>query len=322
MLSFTRNGFNIGEPLGDSLRKAEGWGKQAAKEVVTSLAEATEKVLITFAGLGYGEAAAYMLYWLLTQLSPAISPFIIELEGLTYHTLAYREYRNGVVIVFVEEGMENRLVRLSDAVRLTGLKLVVVSPPQPPIVRVRLGEETLFVEVPEARPALYLLSFAANLGAEIAKRFGDESKRVERVSTEFESFAHLLPDVEKRYSDFISSMVKIIESKAAFLVSFTPTMRPPAALLAQLAARRGVHVVREPLASTIARAAQRSHIPGTLVLLRTDVEEDGVRELRFKLSNMMPSRQPNLIELHMKTDPLTAPLYASMVVEAINDRLK
>ncbi|ABM79898.1 hypothetical protein [Hyperthermus butylicus] len=56
-----------------------------------------------------------------------------------------------------------------------------------------------------------------------------------------------------------------------------------------------------------------------LLVFATDVEADILRELRFKLS--IAQNKGKLAEIIMHTDPLTAPVYASLIAELIGDML-
>lgn len=322
MLPSTRDRSSLGhEPLPQALRRAEEWGKRLAAEVGPKLA-GLDHLVVAYAGLGYAEAAAYTLYWLVEQLAPKLHVDIHVAEEAAYHVLAYREKSNTALILFAEEGEENNVLRVSDAARLTGSSVFIISPPQPPIVSARLGDAAELVELPGARSPVYALAVAASLGFEIARTRNPESNRVRRLKAEIGSYTPVLGDLEKRYRDFIDGVVEAVRRGEDCLLSYTPTMRPAAAVLSSVLSVANVTVQREPVSTTIARIVQVRRLPQLLLLLRTDVEEDVVRELKFKTTMLMPSKQPRTLELHIRTDPLTAPIYGSLVAEIIRDRLK
>ncbi len=308
------------EPLEESLRAAESWSRRVVDEVARLLEGS--RIFSAYAGYSYGEAAAYTFYWFVRVLAPKLRSSVHPLEDLTYHVLAYREpEERDVVVAFVEEGGENNLARLADAAKHTGARLVAFTPPLPPVIEARLGENAVVVEVPSGRPSVYALVLASLLGFAVARNHSPDSERVKRLSSEVGDYLSVFSELRSRYEGFVADLAEELRSGKQVLVAYTTTMRPAAALLESIASRHAP-VLREPVSAALSRLVKQRALPPVLVLLKTDVEEDMVRELKFKTSMLLPSRQPRLLELHIKTDPLTAPVYASLVVETLRDRLK
>ncbi len=311
------------EPVDKALREAEEWSRKVVGDTVAH-AHGARRVYLAFIGSGYAEAAAYTAYWFLRVLSPATRASIHPAEDITYHVLAYREPEEGdIVIAFSEEGGENSLARLGEAARLTGARLIAVTPPIPPVIEARLGESTLLLEIPGRRASIYEIVFSSVFGFQFAREVGGAGgERVKRLEKEVGSYTPVLEELGKRYDSVLEEIREAVEKSPSILVSYTSTMRAPAVLLSSLAEQRGVQALKEPVTATITRIASRRLSTKTLILMATDVEDDTLKELRFKVSMTMPSQQPRLLELRVKTDPLTAPVYGSILVEMLRDKLK
>ena len=305
---------SIASRLRELVEKAEKWSNESVDEGLGFL-EPASRLYIAFLGDGYGEAAAYLAYWFVRVLAPNLYVEIHSGEDLTYHVFAYQEettVANTRVAVFAEEGVENSLARLADAARLTGTRLLIVAPPTPPIIEARLGEPHVRVLL-GGNATLEALFYAAKLGFELGRRKGVKSFRTDRLGGEIGNYAEVVEELVEKYRDFIES-VKSVSGDVA--IAFTPTMKPAAILLRSYFEAKGVQASMMTVAGLVKRLST-GKVSRNVVLLCTDVEEDSVREARFKASMMMPSRQPKLIELHMKTDPLTAPIYASILVYSL-----
>jgi len=305
---------SVASRLRELVGKAERWSNESVAESLGFL-EPASRLYIAFLGDGYGEAAAYLAYWFIRVLAPNLYVEVHPGEDLTYHVFAYQEEEHVAgtrVVVFAEEGVENPLARLADAARLTGTRLLIVSPPTPPLVEARLGEPHVRVLL-GGNAVLEALFYAAKLGFELGRKKGVKSFRTDRLGGEIGNYAEVVEELVEKYRGFTEAVRGISEDVA---VAYTPTMRPAAVLLRSYFEARGVAVSTTTVAGLVRRLSA-GRVPRNVVLLYTGVEEDSIREARFKASMMMPSRQPRLIELHMKTDPLTAPIYASILVYSL-----
>lgn len=300
--------------LKELVERAEKWSNESVVKDLEFL-ESASRLHIAFLGDGYSEAAAYLAYWFIRVLAPSLYVEVHPGEDLTYHVFAYQEEDTVAgtrVVVFAEEGVENSLARLADAARLTGAKLLIISPPTPPLIEARLGEPHARVLL-GSNATLEALFYAAKLGFELGRRKGVKSFRTDRLGGEVGNYAEVVEELVEKYRGFIEA-VRGVSGDA--IVAFTPTMRPAAVLLRSYFEARSVVVSTTTVAGLIKRLST-GKVSRNIILLYTDVEEDSVREARFKASMMMPSRQPKMVELHMKTDPLTAPIYASILVYSL-----
>lgn len=305
---------SVASRLKELVERAERWSDESVVEGLGFL-EPASRLYVAFLGDGYGEAAAYLAYWFIRVLAPNFYVEVHPGEDLTYHVFAYQEEGLAAgtrAVVFAEEGVENALARLADAARLTNTRLLIVSPPTPPPVEARLGKPHVRVLL-GSNAVLEALFYAAKLGFELGKRKGVKSFRIDRLGGEIGNCAEVVEELVEKYRGFTEAVKGI---NGDVIVAYTPTMRPAAVLLKSYFEARSITASTTTIAGLIGRLSTR-RVPQNIVLLYTGVEEDSIREARFKASMTIQPRQPRLIELHVKTDPLTAPIYASILVYSL-----
>ncbi len=306
MLQLTRDSpivaLNI-QQLRDAEERAE---KAIDYGLLATLAEATT-FYIVYAGTYYAAAAAEVLYWPLAQLTDKRVE-ISTAEQLMYHVLAYHDERASVV-AFIEPGNENTLIRLSDACRFTGAKLVAIAPPLPPPVESRFnGEELLVVERTPLATTFTLI--AAKMAAYMAEKVSGIRLRLKRVSEEYRDVSGVYTSLIEEYRRTLDEIALIDE--AAIYASAT-TM--PAARLSSLALlAAGGYARVEPLTALLSDMSHKAGREPLRVIIYTDVEADIAKEARFKARFMETGR---LLELQLHTDPVTAPLYSALLGEYI-----
>ncbi len=284
--------------------EAEGYASRVAGEVAS---EARERVVISYTGSG--DIPAYTAYWILREVAPTAPVEIYPGDALAFHILAYRrsgrdEYSvasDTTIILFAGPGGENQLLLVRDAAVHTGAGLVVVAPRLPPLIEERLGPEPLLVEPPDPYP-LGATILAARVAAVLAARMGERNVRVERVGRETGDVASIVDDLLERHG----GDAERVAGCHSCVYTHTPTMRGPALLAARMSGGFAVGV-QELLGYLAAGGSTRG-----VALLYTSADEDVVRELRFKCM----SRGASIVELRMATDPVTAPLYATILLYA------
>ena len=292
------------EELREAVGEAEVYARRAAEEAAR---EARERIVIAYASLG--EVAAWTAYWVLREVAPQAPVEIYSADALAFHVLAYRRSRreewsvasDTTVYLFAGPGGENQAVFVRDAAVNTGAGLVVVAAGLPPVIEERLGEEPLLV----TPPGVYTLSstiFAARLAALLVERLAERNVRVERVSEETGSVAPVVDELLERHGD---EARRVFGCKGC-VYAHTATLRGPAALASLLNGGRRMEV-QEALAAVAAGG-----LHGPLRLIYTEADEDAVRELRFKA--LMAG--VDVAELRLRTDPVTAPIYATILAHA------
>ncbi len=286
------------------VEEAERYASRAAGEAAR---EARERIVFAYSSLG--EVAAWTAYWVLREVAPQAPVEIYSADALAFHVLAYRRSRreewsvasDTTVYLFVGPGGENQAVFVRDAAVNTGAGLVVVASSLPPVIEERLGEEPLLV----TPPGVYTLSatiFAARLAALLVERLAERNVRVERVAEETGSIAPVVDELLERHGD---EARRVFGCKGC-VYAHTATLRGPAAFAAL--ASGGVRLdVQEALAA-IASGGLR----GALRIIYTEADEDAIRELRFRaLTSGL-----EVAELRLRTDPVTAPVYAMILAHA------
>ena len=292
------------EELRKAVEEAEDYARRAAEEAAR---EARERIVIAYASLG--EVAAWTAYWVLREVAPQAPVEIYSADALAFHVLAYRRSRreewsvasDTTVYLFVGPGGENQAVFVRDAAVNTGAGLVIVASSLPPVIEERLGEEPLLV----TPPGVYTLSstiFAARLAALLVERLAERNVRVERVSEETGSVAPVVDELLEKHGD---EARRVFNCKGC-IYTHTATLRGPAALASLLSGGRRVDV-QEALAAVAA-----GRLEGSLRIMYTEADEDAIRELRFRA--LMAG--VDVAELRLRTDPVTAPVYATILAHA------
>ncbi|KSW11760.1 hypothetical protein CF15_02835 [Pyrodictium occultum] len=291
-----------------TLSRIEADSASKAKELVERLGT-LRTIYVAFAGSFYAQASAHLLYWILRQLTDH-NVYIDPIEAVIYHTLAYHE-ESPLIVLFAEPGTENIVARAADAARLTGARLVAVTPPLPGIIAKHVGRDSL-VEVASQRPSLHYLLIAAKTAASLADKLSSIKVRVKRLIDEVSNISAIYESLIDAYKDTIESIRELI-GRGELDVYASTTMLPAAYILAGYQKNTRIY----PLSSLLVHLSTRALGPQILAML-TDVEEDVMREVRFKKSMYM-NEEARVIELVMHTDPLTAPIYGSIIIEKVVD---
>ncbi len=283
-------------------------GEEEASRIVDAvLGEIRERLIISYTGVG--SIAAYTMYWILREVAPQTSVELYSGDALAFHVLAYRRSRRDEysvasdtsVVLFAGPGGENQLLLVRDAALYTGAGLIVVSHRLPPVVEQRLGGEPLLVELEPPYP-LYATILAARLGAVLASRRGERNVRVERVSRETADVSSVVRELVERHG---ADAERLLTCRPC-IYAYTPTMTGPARLAAIMT--RSVSMGVQECLSALSWGVD---VKG-LALLYTSADEDAVRELRFKAM----TSGLDIRELKLGTDPVTAPLYATILLYA------
>lgn len=309
MLPLTRDRYALAAATREELRNAEEKLQQLVAELPLEQFLGAPTLYIAYAGPFYARAAAGLLYWPLRQLTEK-DVHLDPAESLSYHVLAYRD-TEAAAIAFFEPGSENTLARLSEASRLTGTRLLAVAPPLPPPVEDRVTSQGTELVVVEGLPLVtaYLL-LAAKLAAEAAKRLGGIELRRKRIVNEYSNISVVYDELLAEAKEELGKIAAAAET--VDIVAYTPTMEPAAAIASlAIAVKRGSPPATMTLTDALSTIAHGLK-PRTLLVLATTAEQDLLREAKFKLS--FTAQQTRLTQLVIGTDPLTAPLYASIAL--------
>ncbi len=289
------------------VRGLEEWAERN-NSVVAGFVEESERLAITYTGLGIVPARIFSSY--LYVLSPNKNIISGCIDTVTYHIAPYTEDTR--VILFAEKGVENSVIRLVDTVYYTGNKLLIISPPPAEYIRKRL-KNTILIEAPGEDTILAETLLAVRAGYSVALKYKgreDRELRFNRLRIEVADFSSIIDELKTIYSielDTIKTSIEHID-----LITYTPTMEPVAhRLQALIASKTG----NPPPIVDITRALRllEDLKIKTMLLFSTSVEEYSVRELLFRSR----AKRIEVIELKIKTDPLTAPVYGLLLVEIL-----
>ncbi len=292
--------------------------RQELQDTISRVAAAVEEVdvslflgrsgdaplYVTYCGRYYAPAAAWTLYWPLMQLT-RLQATLLPVEHAVYHVMAYREETKALVF-FAEPGCENMAVRVSDAARHTGVELLAITPPLPPVIEERIYANEL-IEVEGVPIATGYIIAAALFASKMLDSLGGIKLRIKRFTEELETLAEVYDDIRRRYRDVVREAARM--TPAAILAS--PTMMP-SALLSRLyyESTRRLLLDVEPLSSLLSLLQHAPPQGGTILVFTTGVEADMVREASYRTGLLSSA---GLKVITVDTDPLTAPLYGTMI---------
>ncbi|GEM_PF-6711019 len=319
MLPLTRNSTLVARSA-EELRSAAERIAETARSPTLSFLDEDIRLYAAYCGRHYAPAAAWLLYWPPAQIAER-NISITSIEALVYHLLAYREERAGVV-AFVEPGCENMLLRLSDAARHTGTYVAAVTPPLPPVIESRFtGTELL--EVEEAPLITGFVLLAAWLAARLLETAGSIELRRKRYLEELKTLDSVVDEVAEAYREDL----KRLRGSAPSEIAATPTMMPAAYVARHFyetsrhdIGRSRVSVV--PISSLLpsltqgvpSRTQDGEKKGSDVIVFASSVEEDLLREIRYRAS--IAGRE-DIHVVTVGTDPLTAPLYAILLVSRL-----
>ena len=295
--------------LAETVRELEEWARRESSRLA-GFVEESERLAITYTGLGIIPARIFSSY--LYVLSPNKNILSGCIDTVTYHIAPYTEDTS--VVLFSEKGVENSIVRLMDTVYYTGNKLLMVSPKPAEYVE-RRQRNTVFIETPYDNTVLAETLLAVQAGYRIALRYresGDRELRFNRLRIELADFSSIIGELASIYSAELASIKAGMDKIDAII--YTPTMEPVAYLLQMVVAERTGRIIPViDVTRTIRVFDERLTRNQLYVLASTTVEEYSVRELLFKAR----MNRSQVIELKIKTDPLTAPVYGLFIVEIL-----
>lgn len=289
----------------ERVREAEKWAKEN-KDKVVEFALRHERLAITYTGSSI--IASKIFSHTLRTLTPSANIVEACIDTLTYHVAPYTEGLG--VIVFAEKGTENSLIRLLDSTYYTGNNVLLITPTPIQMVKNRLrGQGLIVVNIRDKLLGEVMLASVS--GYEIAKRLRreDEGKlRFNRLGMEVHDYTSIVDELVSIYRLQLEELKENVDKIS--LIAYTPTMEPVAYLAQKLLLEKKRLVPLLELTRTISLFEEKLLEKGLVLLFSTTVEEYSVKELLFK---SMASRA-KVLELKIRTDPLTAPIYGLILL--------
>ncbi len=284
--------------------------------VAETLLQQYDALYIAFIGAGLARASAELVYWPLRQLTEK-NIRLVSGEEILYHTLPYHEEK-ALILLFGEPGTENIAAKIATTTRLTGNDLILVSTPLPETLSPYLPEAR--IEVSEKPFSLSFIIAASKIVVITIRKYSDIKVRKTRIINEYTNISQVYDDLIKRYDSIINKITSLINSdNDNTIVYSSPTLMPASYLFEWCLYRQGIPIRIYNLSAILSHLSQeffRKPRKVSAIFLLTDIESDIVREAKFKIS-FTSNQKIDTTELVIHTDPLTAPLYASLVLNNV-----
>lgn len=296
--------------LVERVREAERWAKEN-KDKLVEFALRHKRLAVTYTGLSI--IASKIFSHTLRTLIPSSSIIDACIDALTYHVVPYTE--NLGIMVFTEKGTENSLIRLLDSTYYTGNNVLLITPTPVQIVKSKLrGQGLIVVDIRDKLLGEVLLASISSY--EVAKRLRRKEQgklRFNRLGIEVHDYASIVDELISMYRLQLEELKENIDEIS--LIAYTPTMEPVAYLVQKLLLERKKRLVPLlELTRTISLLDEKLLERRLVLLFSTTVEEYSVKELLFK---SMASKA-RVLELKIRTDPLTAPVYGLILLLSLS----
>ncbi|MCX8184180.1 MAG: hypothetical protein N3E43_00235 [Sulfolobales archaeon] len=230
-----------------------------------------------------------------------MSVFYVEPYELTYYVAPYDEGRELDVLLFsTPEGL-NDLYVLLDQLVLTGHRVSLISEPLPEILKRKYeGVDRVEIELGEMG-LLKLLSILTYVTSSLSRR--DLRRRADKIKEECLSLAEVADEFIERYEREIKTVREALSE--FYVVTYTPTLEPAAEMFSL-----GLSDGRALMADISTVYFYVGRVSSKILAFTTDVE---VYTYRYYF-NRVVEKGGRVEEVRLKTDPLTAPLYALMLL--------
>jgi len=270
-----------------------------------------ENILITHDTSGLIPASTLLNLFL--TLKPSSNVTLIPLE-VFYSVQA--PYYSKPTIIFLTDVKSTP--RTSDTLRLLSITHIVFSPKIPPNIPLHRRGFNI-VELPESssrEETIFLEMYTSTLM--FFKTLSTDSRRAKKVYSEVSTLDSILEDLLDHYKEECDEVVDLVKSSNEILILYTELLKPIAQYLYNKISLKGKGIPLKILPLELA-SEYSTQLPSNIVVLRTSMEEDTFRAFRVRAGLELKSRR--LIDISVKTDPLTAPYYAFIILWSILNEL-
>lgn len=270
-----------------------------------------ENMLITHDTNGLIPASTLLNLFL--TLKPSSNVTLIPLE-VFYSVQA--PYFSKPTIIFLTDVKSTP--RASDTLRLLSISHVVFTPKIPHNIPLHRRGFNI-VELPESssyEETIFVEMYSSTLM--FFKTLSTDSKRAKRVYSEISTLDCILEDLLDHYREECNEVVDLIRSNSEVLILYTELLKPIVQYLYNKVSLKNKSTLLRILPLELASMCG-IQLPSNIVVLRTGMEEDTFRAFRVRTGLELKSRR--LIDISVKTDPLTAPYYAFIILWSILDEL-
>lgn len=267
-------------------------------KIFRRLSEGGRSIIVSSVGT-FKSAGKYLAH-LMNSLS-RVSTFYVQPHELMYYVAPYDEGREPDILLVATPGGVNDLYLLLDQLVLTGHRVALVTEPLPEFMKLKYGSVDL-AEVPLGRMGLLkLLAVLAYSASRVAKE--ELSRRAERIASECLSIGQVADELVEMYREELKAIKDVFLEP--HIVTYTPTMEP-AAEMVSLGYGKSLAIMADISSAHlyVDRFARK------VIAFTTDVE---IYTVRYYLSKIA-EKGGKTSEVRIRTDPLTAPLYALLLL--------
>lgn len=272
--------------------------KDAVLELAKRATDGRKQIVVSSVGL-FRSVGRYFTH-LMNSLS-SVNTYYIDPHELAYYIAPYDEGREmDILLLSTPEGL-NDLYILLEQLTLTGHRVALVSDPLPDIVKRRFSEVDRVEIAWGDMGLLKLTSILAYTAAGLGRK--ELHIRTEKIREESLTLADVADDLVENYSEELVVVREVF--KEPYIVTYTPTLEPAAELVAVGSSGSRAVAVEIPSAHLYV-----GRVSSKVLAFTTDVE---VYTVRYYL-NKIAEKGGRVVEVKMRTDPLTAPLYALLLL--------
>ena len=295
----------------EELRSIEGSVEEHKVKLEDFIKNVKNVLILTYSGSGI--IPSNVAYWYLKILKPSISTSMYSVDEFIYHIAPYMRNKADVLGIF-SEGQENNAIRFRDVCVSLGLNHLIITPVLDSRVVTRIRSNNLLT-INTSNYLLYVSLLFAKAITELAEE--KEVLRVKRLLSEVRDFGSVINELYNEYKDAINGIVDAVKSIDEVMLTYTPTMLSPAYLLFyEIRARGlGISIVNATSALQVVQSLTKSNLG--LIVFSTDVESHVINEVLFKAR----IKGCRVIDIRLKTDPLTASIYGLFLSKIIIDSL-
>lgn len=318
MLQIIRNSSSLTE---EELKSIEKRVNRIIEDNISKLPQIIRKTIyISYSGSWYAESSAHIFYWILRQITDT-NIYVGSADSFIYHVIAYRE-ENPLYISFTEEGSETIVSRLFHLANLMKFNLVAVTPPLPPNIKQNIPYNVELIELNYPKIHIYSVLLAAKLSINMAKLLTSIKTRSTKIFEEIGDISIVYNELVNQYQDVLEDLVAEVKKYKKLFIFSTPTLYPAAIFKRYYTLLWGADVYLFPLSSLTSKNIEELLDNNTLVLvLASTVEEDLIREVKFKLTVKEIINESLIKTIVIKTDPLTAGIYGVLLSEKYSEIL-
>ena len=271
-------------------------------------------IYVSYSGSWYAEASAYVFYWILRQITNA-TIYIGSAESFIYHIIAYRD-EDLLYVSFTEEGSESIVSRIIHLANLMRFNLLAVTPPLPPNIKQNIPRNVELIELNHTKTHIYSILLAAKLSINTAKLLSPIKQRSIKIFKEVKDIGTVYDELIRQYQNILEEIVNKVKKYGKMFIFSTPTLYPAAIFKRHYTLLQGADAYLFPLSSLISQNTEQLLGNKTpILLLASSVEEDLIREARFKLAIKGVINESLIRNIVIKTDPLTAGIYGVLLSE-------